>query len=426
MYEGLNVRSEIGRLRKVMLSRPGAELLNLSPDTLAPLLFDDIPFLEEAQREHDAFARMLSEEGVEVLYLDELVAEALDAAPGAREEFCERWLDESGLCAASARRAVRELLDDVEDTRGLVDRCVAGVRADELDLTPSSAASLADLMLTDGNAGSPLVIDPIPNVYFTRDTFSVIGSGVSLNSMLTPTRRREGLLGEFVFRYHPEYAGAPLWYRRDDAHNIKGGDVLVLGADVVAVGISERTSAAAIDVLAHRLLWGSAPGEVRGARAGESGIGRVMAFSIPHKRSFMHLDTVFTQVDVDTFTVHPGILGTLHVFELTRGAREGEVRIRRLDDTLDTILARALGLDAVRLVKCGGDDPIAAAREQWNDGSNTLAVRPGRVMVYQRNAVTNDILDRAGVELLEIPSAELSRGRGGPHCMSMAFWRDDL
>lgn len=426
MYEGLNVRSEIGRLRKVMLSRPGAELLNLSPDTLAPLLFDDIPFLEEAQREHDAFARMLSEEGVEVLYLDELVAEALDAAPGAREEFCERWLDESGLCAASARRAVRELLDDVEDTRGLVDRCVAGVRADELDLTPSSASSLADLMLTDGNAGSPLVVDPIPNVYFTRDTFSVIGSGVSLNSMLTPTRRREGLLGEFVFRYHPEYAGAPLWYRRDDAHNIEGGDVLVLGADVVAVGISERTSAAAIDVLAHRLLWGSAPGEARGARAGESGIGRVMAFSIPHKRSFMHLDTVFTQVDVDTFTVHPGILGTLHVFELTRAAREGEVRIRRLDDTLDTILARALGLDAVRLVKCGGDDPIAAAREQWNDGSNTLAVRPGRVMVYQRNAVTNDILDRAGVELLEIPSAELSRGRGGPHCMSMAFWRDDL
>ena len=188
----------------------------------------------------------------------------------------------------------------------------------------------------------------------------------------------------------------------------------MLGPDVIGVGISERTSPAAIDELAARLLWGEP----------ESGVARVFAFSIPHKRSFMHLDTVFTQVDVDTFTVHPGILGTLVVFELTRGAREGEVGIRCLDGSLDEILARALGLDSVRLIKCGGEDPIASVREQWNDGSNTLAVAPGRVLVYQRNAVTNDILSREGIELLEIPSAELSRGRGGPHCMSMAFWRD--
>lgn len=416
MYEGLNVRSEIGRLRKVMLYRPGNELLNLSPDTLGPLLFDDIPFLEEAQREHDAFAQMLRGEGVEVLYLDELVAEALDAAPSARGAFCERWLDESGLCGRAARRAVRALLDSIEDTRALVDKCIEGVRADELDLSPSQAASLADLMLTDGNVGSPLVVDPIPNIYFTRDTFSVIGEGVSINSMLSRTRRREGIFGEFMLRYHPEYGGAPQWYTSSQPHNIEGGDILVLGADVIGVGISERTSPAAIDELAHRLLWG---GPV-------SGIERVFAFSIPHKRSFMHLDTVFTQVDVDAFTVHPGILGTLHVFELSRGGRPGSVRIRRLDDTLDVILARALGLDAVRLIKCGGDDPIASVREQWNDGSNTLAVAPGRVLVYQRNAVTNDILARESIELLEIPSAELSRGRGGPHCMSMAFWRDPL
>lgn len=414
MYEGLNIRSEIGRLRKVMLYRPGGELLNLSPDTLGPLLFDDIPFLEEAQREHDCFARLLADEGVEVLYLDQLVAEALDAAPGARREFCKRWLDESGLDGHAARRAVRELLDSTEDTRAMVDKCIEGVRADELDLSPERAASLADLMLTDKNAGSPLVIDPIPNIYFTRDTFTVIGSGVSLNSMLSRTRRREGVFGEFVMRYHPEYAGTPTWYTSDRPHNIEGGDILVLGPDVIAVGISERTSSAAIDELAHRLLWGEP----------SSGISRVFAFSIPHKRSFMHLDTVFTQVDVDTFTVHPGILGTLVVFELTRGSHMGEVSIRRLDDTLDVILARALGLDAVRLIKCGGEDPIASVREQWNDGSNTLAVAPGRVLVYQRNAVTNDILDREGIELLEIPSAELSRGRGGPHCMSMAFWRD--
>ncbi|MBR1829817.1 MAG: arginine deiminase, partial [Atopobiaceae bacterium] len=158
----------------------------------------------------------------------------------------------------------------------------------------------------------------------------------------------------------------------------------------------------------------------------EAGIARVLAMLIPRKRAFMHLDTVFTQLDVDAFTMHPGILGTLRVFEVTRGSRFGEVSIRQHDETLGDVLAGALGLDAVRLIKCGGDDAIAATREQWNDGSNTLAVRPGRVFVYQRNKVTNDILYKEGFELLEIPSGELSRGRGGPHCMSMAFVRDEL
>jgi arginine deiminase len=140
----------------------------------------------------------------------------------------------------------------------------------------------------------------------------------------------------------------------------------------------------------------------------------------------MHLDTVFTQVDVDAFLYHPGIMGTLEVFNVTRGARPGELSIRRHEKSLDVVLAHALGLDAVRLIRCGGGDPIAASREHWNDGSNTLAVSPGRVFVYQRNTVTNEILYRAGYELLEVPSAELSRGRGGPHCMSMPFLRDEL
>ena len=304
----------------------------------------------------------------------------------------------------------------LENLLPLVDKCVEGVRADELDLTPSTHASLADLMALSAGRMGELVIDPIPNVYFTRDTFSVIGQGVSHNRMWSATRRRESIFGDFLFAYHPDYAGTPSWYSSDQPYHIEGGDILVLSAECVGIGISERTQAASIDALAKRLLWVEP----------DSGVRRVLAFSLPHKRSFMHLDTVFTQADVDTFTVHPGILGTLTVFELTRGARAGEVSIRQLDQTLDAILARALGLDGVRLIKCGGDDAIAAAREQWNDGSNTLAVRPGTVMVYQRNAVTNDILCREGLNLLEVPSAELSRGRGGPHCMSMAFWREDL
>ena len=416
MPKGLNVHSEIGRLRKVMLHRPGDELLNLSPDSLERLLFDDIPFLAEAQREHDTFARMLADEGVEVLYLDQLAAEAIDACPGGREQFVDRYVAECGLDGCDAlQQIVRDVLLAEKTTKDLVDKAITGIRADEVP-AQTSRRSLADILNANGAEEDGLLVDPIPNVYFTRDSFSVVGAGVSINHMHTVTRRRETLLGDFIFSHHPEYVGAPRWYSRETPLHIEGGDILVLGNRTVAVGISERTQSAAVDVFARELLWG---GEA-------SGIDRVLAFLIPRKRAFMHRDTVFTPLDVDTFTMHPGILGTLEVFELTRGASKGEVSIRRHDDSLDRILAAALGLDGVRLIKCGGDDAIAATREQWNDGSNTLAVAPGRVFVYQRNQVTNEILYKAGIELLVMPSGELSRGRGGPHCMSMAFWRDDL
>ena len=417
MAGGFHVRSEIGTLRKVMLHRPGDELLNLSPDSLAPLLFDDIPYLSEAQREHDRFAAMLAQEGVEVVYLEELVAEALAACPAAREELVSRWVGECGVAGRGVREAICDLLEKISDPKALVDKLVEGVRADELDLAPCRGMSLADVVMCGDNLERPLLVDPIPNLYFTRDTFSVIGQGVSFNRMWSATRRRESVFGQIVLKYHPDYAGAPIWHTPGSPFHIEGGDILVLGPATVAIGISERTEAAGIDVLGKSLLWGEP----------DSGIRSVIAFSLPKKRAFMHLDTVFTQVDIDRFTVHPGILGALCVFELTRGPKEGEVAIRCFDDVpLDEVLARALGLASVQLIKCGGDDPIAASREQWNDGSNTLAVRPGTVFVYQRNSVTNEILYQQGLNLLEIPSAELSRGRGGPHCMSMAFIRDDL
>ena len=417
MPTGLSVHSEIGRLRKVMLHRPGDELLNLSPDSLGRLLFDDIPFLTEAQREHDTFARMLADEGVEVLYLDQLAAEAIDACPGGRESFVDRYVAECGLEGCdSLQQLVRDVLHAQPTTKALVDKAISGIRSDEVPKLPAGTGSLADILNVNGTEEDGLLVDPIPNIYFTRDSFSIVGRGVSVNRMYTTTRRRETILGDFIFAHHPEYAGAPRWYSRETPLHIEGGDILVLGNRTVAVGISERTQSAALDVFARNVLWG---GE-------DSGVDRVLGLLIPRKRAFMHLDTVFTPLDVDTFTMHPAILGTLQVFELTRGAHEGDVVIRRREETLDEILAGALGLDGVRLIKCGGDDAIAATREQWNDGSNTLAVRPGRVFVYQRNQVTNEILYKAGIELLVLPSGELSRGRGGPHCMSMAFWRDEL
>ena len=417
MHRGLDVHSEIGRLRKVMLHRPGDELLNLSPDTLGRLLFDDIPFLAEAQREHDTFARMLRDEGVEVLYLNQLAAEAIDACPNGRSIFVDRFVHECGLGGCDALQGlVSDYLLRESDTKALVNKAIAGIRADEVSELSTRASSLADILNANGTEEDGLLVDPIPNIYFTRDSFSIIGCGVSVNHMYTSTRRRETLLGDMIFAHHPEYAGTPRLYSRETPFHVEGGDILVLGNRTLAVGVSERTQSAAVDILARNVLWNS----------DKTGVDRVLALLIPRKRAFMHLDTVFTQVDVDTFTIHPAILGTLRVFELTRGAHEGDVTIRAREERIEAILADALGLDAVRLIKCGGEDAIAATREQWNDGSNTLAVRPGRVFVYQRNQVTNEILYKAGIELLEVPSGELSRGRGGPHCMSMAFWRDAL
>ncbi len=414
--DAFHVQSEIGALKKVMLHRPGEELLNLTPDGLEHFLFDDIPFLEVAQREHDLFASVLRSQGVEVLYLEKLCAEALDAEPGAREEYTEQWLQESGLRGKSMLAAVKEYMYSLRDTKEFVDKTIAGLRKNEIDLPGAPSTLLTDLMGINENAETDLLIDPMPNAYFTRDPFAVVGNGVMLNRMYSVTRNRETLLGKFIFKYHPIYKRAPLWYRRDSSFHIEGGDVLIFNAHALAVGISQRTQAAAIDELAQNCFWGDKGCEIE----------TIYAFNIPESRAFMHLDTVFTQIDYDKFTIHPAILGALQVFKITKGDERGEVKIVEIIDTLEHVLEKALGIDAVQLIPCGGGDPTAAAREQWNDGSNTLCVSPGKIFVYQRNSVTNEALYKAGLELLVLPSAELSRGRGGPRCMSMPFERADV
>ncbi len=416
MANGLYVHSEIGALKKVCLHRPGEELLNLTPDDLERLLFDDIPFLEVAQAEHDKFAELLRENGTEVVYLEDLAAQALDAA-GSREEFTNQWLDESGLHGAAARAAVKEFMDSITDTRAFIDKCIAGIRKTELEIPHASSSVLSELVGADQDGETDLLIDPMTNTYFTRDPFAIVGRGVNLNRMYSVTRNRETLFGKYIFRDHPDYNDAPLWYRRDSAFHTEGGDVLNLNAHSLAIGISQRTQAAAIDALAQNMFW---------EKGDECEIDTIYAFNIPSSRAFMHLDTVFTQIDVDKFTIHPGIMGTLQVFKLTKGAEQGQINIEEMNDTLEHVLAKALDLDAVKLIPCGGGDPVAAAREQWNDGSNTLAVAPGKICVYQRNDVTNDVLYKEGLDLLVVPSAELSRGRGGPRCMSMPFVREDI
>ena len=244
-----------------------------------------------------------------------------------------------------------------------------------------------------------------------------MGSGILLNRMHFPTRRRETLYADYIFRYHPAFAGkVKRYYDRSFHGSIEGGDVLILSRDTIAVGISQRTCPDGIETAARRLF-----------RDPDCPVRRVLAFDIPNCRAFMHLDTVFTQVDRDRFTIHPAILGPLTVYELSPGPRDkGGLSIRQIDSDLEHILAGALGVDKVELISCGGDDMIAAAREQWNDGSNTLCLAPGKIVVYERNEITNQILRDKGLTVLEIPSAELSRGRGGPRCMSMPLVRAEL
>ena len=413
MTKGLHVPSEIGQLKKVCLHRPGEELLNLPPFELERLLFDDVPFLEVAQEEHDTFAQILRDQGVEVLYLEKLVAEVFDAVPEARQEFLDQYIAEAGIKGQEMPRVVREKLDSIKDNLEFVQKTMAGLTKAEIEMPLTASTTLDSLVNTDSE--SDLIIDPMPNLYFTRDPFAVIGNGVNLNRMYSVTRNRETLYGKYIFKYHPDYKDVSLYFRRDAAFHTEGGDVLNINEHTLAVGISQRTQAAAIDVMAQNIFWNS-----------DSKVDRILAFDIPNNRAMMHLDTVFTQIDVDKFTIHPAIMGTLKVYELTPGANPGDVKIKEISDTLEHILEDATGVDQVKLIPCGGGDPIAAAREQWNDGSNTLAVAPGKICVYARNTVTNDVLYKEGMELLVVPSAELSRGRGGPRCMSMPFWREDL
>ena len=413
---GIHVTSEIGKLKRVCLHRPGEELLNLPPFELERLLFDDVPFLQVAQAEHDAFADTLRGQGVEVVYLEELVAEALKANPGAREEFLDQYIEEAGIKGQVMPGVVRDYLNTYEDDLEFVKKTMAGVAKSEIDMPLASSKTLNDMVNAHDDKVSDLLVDPMPNLYFTRDPFACVGNGVCLNRMYSVTRNRETLYGKFLFKYHPEYKDTPLWFRRDAPFHVEGGDILNLSKKALAVGISQRTQAAAIDLMAQNIFWKTEGCEIE----------KIFAFDIPNNRAMMHLDTVFTQIDIDKFTIHPAIMGTLRVFEMTKGEHEGEVEIKEHTDSLEKILEYATGVDGMRLIPCGGGDPIAAAREQWNDGSNTLCVKPGTIVVYQRNNVTNDLLYKEGLDLLVIPSAELSRGRGGPRCMSMPFQREDL
>ncbi len=401
----LHVTSEIGKLKAVMLHRPGKELERLTPAYLEELLFDDIPWLYQMQKEHDAFAKVMEERGARVYYYEKLLEEVLEDREVAKD-FIDELIEIAGEDNDRINEEIRQFLQQKSPEK-LVEVAISGLLKSELD-TGQEKRSLGDYIQRD----YPFYINPIPNLYFTRDPGAVIGDGLSISKMNTPARDRETMFLQYIYQHHSliKKEETPLWYDYKEKSSIEGGDVLVLSDEVVAIGVSERTSARAVEIITERLFE-------------KSPVKKVLAIQIPFTRAYMHLDTVFTMVDYDKFTIFPGIEKALKAYEITPGKQRPIVKEK---PSLKEALQDALNLSAVNLIQSGGGDPITAAREQWNDSTNTLAIAPGVVITYNRNEASNKTLRSHGIEVVEIEGSELVRGRGGPRCMSMPLVRDDL
>ncbi|MCA2485368.1 MULTISPECIES: arginine deiminase [Vibrio] len=403
----LYVGSEVGQLRRVLLNRPERALTHLTPSNCHELLFDDVLAVEAAGEEHDAFARTLREQDVEVLLLHDLLVETL-AVPDAKQWLLNTQISDFRYGPTFARD-LRQYFSEMDDEH-LACIFLGGLAYSELPISSSS-------MLPKMKRPLDFVIEPLPNHLFTRDTSCWVYGGVSLNPMMMPARQRETNHLRAIYRWHPIFAGQDFikYFGDDDLHydnaNVEGGDVLVIGKGAVLIGMSERTTAQGVENLAASLF-----------KAGQAT--EVIAIDLPKHRSCMHLDTVMTHMDVDTFSVYPEIMRKdLDTWRLTPKGN-GEMHVEASHNYLHAIES-ALGLDQLKIITTGGDS-YEAEREQWNDANNVLTVKPGVVIGYERNVYTNEKYDKAGIKVLTVPGNELGRGRGGARCMSCPIERDDI
>ncbi len=404
----IQIFSEIEPLKSVLLHRPGRELETLTPRYLDSMLFEDIPFLENMQIEHDKFAETLTKAGCEVLYFEKLLSDAL-VSPDVRDHVITEAVESSSVKDQRIKSAIKELFQDL-DTDELASYLIGGIQ--KTDIAPHTGVKDLSFFIRDEY---PYYIAPLPNLYFTRDPGTAIGHGFSINEMNTSARKRETLLLSVILRSlktSMPFEGSPigLLEHYTDGSSIEGGDILILDRHTLAVGCSARSESWAIERLAEQVL-----------SVGTDGFTKLIVIQIPFTRAYMHLDTVFTMVDYDKFTIYPGVERRLKVFTIEKGGN-GTLRVEQ-GESLSISLARALKLPTVDLIQTGGGDSITAAREQWNDSTNTLAVAPGKVVTYRRNVVSNETLTSHGIEVLTIDGSELVRGRGGPRCMSMPLFR---